>query len=39
MNQQIDATYNNYNDTILAQRRRLDQLQAQRESLGGQGQR
>jgi len=39
MNQQIDATYNNYNDTILAQRRRLDQLQAQRQSLGSQGQR
>jgi hypothetical protein len=39
MNQQIDSTYQNYNDAILAERRRLDQLQAQRESLGGQGQR
>ncbi len=39
MNQQIDSTYNTYNDTILAERRRLDQLQAQRQSLGGQGQR
>jgi len=39
MNQQILSTYEKYNDTILAERRRLDQLQAQRESLGGQGQR
>jgi len=39
INQQIDSTYQNYNDAILAERRRLDQLQAQRESLGGQGQR